>query len=133
MESKILILSHGNMCKEMIESAKFIGIDTSNMVSLPMDEIMNIATYDKEIRRILDTFPEGSLVMVDFLGGTPFNTIVRILMDYPDIYGITGINLPMIIEAWSSMDSLSGKELQEVVIESGRNGILDINKFIDNI
>jgi len=133
MEPKILVLSHGNMCKEMIESAKLIGIDVSNMVALPMDEIININTYEKQIRKTLETFPKESLVLIDFVGGTPFNTLVRILIDYPNIYGVTGVNLPMIIESWSSMSTLSGKDLQEAVLEAGISGIVNVNRFLENI
>lgn len=129
---KILVLSHGNMCTEIVNSAKFIGLDVDNIISLPMDELMGIETYEKRIRDLLDNFPDGSLVFVDFIGGTPFNIIARILSDY-DIYAIAGVNLPMIIEAWSSYNTLKGKPLQDAVIEAGINGIVNINQFMNDI
>lgn len=131
-KAKILVLSHGTMCKSIIESASFIGLDVSNIVAIPMDEIVNAKIYENKIKDVLDSFPEGSLVFVDFLGGTPFNIIARMLSDY-NVYGITGVNLPMIIEAWSLCDKLRGEELQASVIKAGKDGIVDINSFVNDL
>ncbi len=130
--AKVLVLSHGLMCTAMLETARLIGLDGERIISFPMEDMVNIEVYEREIREILSTFSEGSLVLVDLFGGTPFNTIARILVDYP-VYGITGVNLPMLLEAWSSYNFLSGEELQKSVLEAGIRGIKDINSFLREV
>ena len=129
---KLLIVSHGKMCDMIVESAKMIGIDVSDIIPMPMEEVVNVDIFENDIRDIVDTFPSGSLVLVDLLGGTPFNIISRILMDY-DLYAVTGVNLPMIIEFSTYCKTLSGKELQIAIKEAGKNGIIDINEFLNEL
>lgn len=131
-KKKILILSHGYMCQGILETAKMIGLEGEHIIAKPLDGSASVGEYLKEVRELLETCPEGSLILVDLFGGTPFNTLARIISEYP-VYAVTGVNLPMVMEAWSSCDRLSGKELQKAVMDAGRDGIASINEFVENM
>lgn len=129
---KVLVISHGSMCQGILDAAKMIGLSGDNIIAKPMEAITNTEEYERDLRSRLEAFPAGSLVLVDVFGGTPFNVLGKIIADYP-LYAVTGVNLPMVLEAWSSCRILSGRKLQQAVIEAGKNGIMDVNEFTDNL
>ena len=56
---------------------------------------------------------DGVLVLVDFVGGTPANITGKLLMNEPNMEGLSGVNFPMILEAVNSRDDSTLNELKE--------------------
>lgn len=78
-----------------------------------------------EIERISSNSPDGTLVLVDVFGGTPFNASMQ-LMRGPSVECVSGVNLPMLLEVAMALqggtaDSLDA--LARMAAESGKNGI----------
>ena len=77
--------------------------------------------------------PEGILVLVDIFGGTPFITASRIYNQNQgkiDMAVVTGMNLPMVLEAMDSLQNMSVSELKESVIKCGAEGIIDLDERV---
>ncbi|WP_318767122.1 PTS sugar transporter subunit IIA [Lactiplantibacillus carotarum] len=72
------------------------------------------------------------LFLVDLWGGSPFNAASRIVAEHTDRMGlITGLNLPMLIEAYTVRD----KPLDEVIAhleETGKIGIKHLDLLQDD-
>ena len=76
---------------------------------------------------------EGVLVLVDFVGGTPANITGKLLMNEPNIEGLSGVNFPMILEAVNSRDDSTLNELKEQCKVVGTMGIVDIKERMSSI
>lgn len=128
----ILILSHGPMCKAVIESAQMIAGDMEGVVAVPFESGMNPEDYINKVKKAFGTMPEGSVVLFDLLGGTPFNQAV---VEYRNsgLEGVCGMNLPMLLEALSLRENLSGHELAEALTDCGRTGIVNVGEFIHGL
>ena len=67
--------------------------------------------------------PEGTLILVDMLGGTPCNTA---LLKTKDLKAeiITGVNLYMILSSFTHRESMDLKTLAAKVAEDGKRAIV---------
>jgi len=73
----------------------------------------------------MDRFPAGVLVLVDLMSGTPFNTVMSIA-DERQIYGIAGMNLPLLIETALMRGSSSLAEIAATAHERIHSSICDL-------
>lgn len=69
----------------------------------------------------------GVLVLTDILGGSPFNVSVSNL-NQKNVEMITGVNLPMLIQACNMRDAYSLQELVTSVTECGYKSIQNIRE-----
>ncbi len=85
------------------------------------------ATYGDDLKSAIaamsDECPEGVLVFVDLLGGTPFNQAMMISQDVPSMQIVTGTNLPMLIELLFLRNGASLAELADQAVAVGQAGI----------
>lgn len=131
--AQVLILSHGDFCESALRTAALLGADTSGVTALPLRENVPMEEYAGQVAAALDELPDGSIVFLDLFGGTPFNTVARLLLDR-EVFAFTGFNLPMLIEAMSSRDVYStGEELAEAVREAGQAGMRDVRQFLSGL
>ena len=70
-----------------------------------------------------------SLLTVDMFGGTPSNCAGGLSSKYP-VEVISGVNIPMLIEAVQLRDLYSGEELRQHLVEAGVTGVNDLSKIM---
>jgi mannose PTS system EIIA component len=97
-------------------------IDQLQSVTLALEDSME--TFQDKLEKALQSLdPEGkgALVLVDMLGGTPFNVAIQTAQKRK-IAVITGVNLPMLIKITSSPDQedlqVFAREVQKAARES---------------
>jgi mannose/fructose/sorbose-specific phosphotransferase system IIA component len=128
----IVIVSHGNLGKSLIESAEMIAgeLEDISTVSLLPDE--NLDTFGQKLGEHLDTLgDQETLVLVDLFGGTPCNVAAQ-AMQRPNLESITGVNLPMLLEVVLSgrAQSDSADELAAMAEVAGRKSIKNIRELL---
>ncbi|MEG0289862.1 MAG: PTS sugar transporter subunit IIA [Erysipelotrichaceae bacterium] len=132
---KLLLLSHGNLCMEMVETAKLILGDVECLHCIPMPSGIDLARYKENIRTEINESSDGILILVDLFGGTPFMTTSMIVGEggnKTDIEIVTGMNLPMVLQLVTSLENKTLLELKEIALESGKEGISELTKVFDN-
>ncbi|MEG0410990.1 MAG: PTS sugar transporter subunit IIA [Erysipelotrichaceae bacterium] len=132
---KLLLLSHGNLCKEMVETAKLILGDIDCLDYITMPSGIDLACYKADIKAKVDESEDGILILVDLFGGTPFMTTSLIIGEVKikeKIEIVTGMNLPMILQLATSLENETLLELKAIALESGKDGISDLKKVFDN-
>jgi len=127
----ILILTHGNLGQALIESASMILGQLANVMALPLNVGDDPEVYRQRVEQVLSVMPEGSLVLVDLFGGTPFNSIV-LAAQRKHALAVAGVNLSMLIEATIERQSLTGDELLEAAVKAGYDGIVNVTKTMTN-
>lgn len=121
----ILVITHGIFGEELIKSAEMIVGAQENVKALSLMPGMDPADLIIDVQTILDTMPEGSLVMSDLFGGTPSNVSAAVASQRK-IAAIAGVSLCMLIESLSLRLSMRGEELAEAVIQAGKLGCKNI-------
>lgn len=124
-----LLLSHGAFAVESLRSAKMIVGPMENVIAIGFDERDTMEDFSGTIAKAVEALPDGSVVLVDCLGGTPFNQVMRLLMGgQKKLPVVAGFNLPMLIELSALLPGTSGTELAEQLTQCGKDGVIDIEK-----
>jgi len=121
----VLLTSHGELCKQLMESSAMIAGAAMQMRAVPLEKGENPEAYKERVRAALFELDTGAgvIVLVDVLGGTPYNT-VGFLSRSADIQIITGMNLPMVLSLTLERDESSKIcDLVEQVSAGARAGI----------
>lgn len=125
---KILLLSHGKLCREMLETMKLIVGDVPEVSTILQKEDGDMNRYEEEIYSFLNS-SDSTLVITDLYGGSPLLTATKVYSRLPaqkqaQVRIVTGMNLGMLLELHNSLD-LPLEELSAKAVESGQKGITD--------
>lgn len=108
---KVLLVSHGNLSRSLIDSTEMLVGDTSGIDYLIFDKNMGIDELRDSFAEYLEEKDEELLIFTDIKGGTPFNVASILTNDMEKVYIFYGMNLPMIVEAALYKDEFSMDEL----------------------
>ena len=123
---KIMVITHGSMAVALKETLKMFTNDADDIYAVGLYD-SGVANFTQSVEAEVEKCYEADkelLVLVDIFGGTPFNiSILKIKNKYDGVEIITGVNLPLLIEA----NLLKTNNLQDVVKslqESTRESIM---------
>src|SRR5437879_7927517 len=117
----VVILTHGHFGEELLRTAQeIVGRQESTLTyAVTSDTGMeNLARFVEEAMDKLHT-PDGVLFLVDMLGGTPCNTTLLKTKDAKAEI-VTGVNLYMLISAFTHRARLDLRSLALKVAEDGK-------------
>lgn len=122
----IVLVSHGNFAQGLLDAAQLITGEQEQIkcIGLQMtddtDEL--VECIQSAVMEVDD--PKGVLLMVDLLGGSPFNASGRVALGLKDhLEVITGMNLPMLVELLARREGLDLDKAAQIALETGKSGI----------
>ena len=123
-ETGLVIVTHGQIGRSMIEVAEFIlgqSLATIGFVSFQQSEMEK--TGDDEIQKAVAAADHGSgvLVLTDVGGASPCNNVAR-LLSTSNMALVSGLNLAMLIRAWN----YRGKPLRQLAKLAAEGAVRDI-------
>ncbi|CDG17430.1 PTS mannose transporter subunit IIAB [Xenorhabdus doucetiae] len=126
MSIAIMIGTHGAAAEQLLRTTEMLIGEQENVSYIDFVSGENADTlfekYNEKLKS-LDT-GQGVLFFVDTWGGSPFNAANRIVLDKDNYEIVTGVNVPMLVEAFMCRDDdPSMEELVSVALETGREGI----------
>ena len=124
MKPNLILMSHGNLASALIESAKMILGDLSDydIVSMQVDDTFN--DVEEKLISVLNKHKDKNiLIMTDIYGGTPFNIASKFYRKNDNICLISGVNLDMVIEYFSSDMHDNTKKLIDELISVSKDSI----------
>ncbi len=122
----IILASHGGFADGIFQSAEMIfgkQKDAAHVILKPDEGPDDLrAKLEKAVASFSDQ--NEVLLLIDLWGGTPFNQANNLLDGHPNWAIVTGMNLPMVIEALSArMSAKTAHEVAKKIIEPARSGI----------
>ncbi len=123
----IVLASHGDLAAGIKQTASMVFGDQPDVVSVSLQPSMGPddlrAEIEKEVATLSD--PEQVLFLVDLWGGTPFNQINGLLDSHPTWVAVTGMNLPMVITAYTLRmnPDATAHEIAAGLITESRDGV----------
>lgn len=123
----IILASHGDFAKGILQSGEIIFGTQPNVKAVTLQPSEGPDDIRAKMEEAITTFenPEQVLFMVDLWGGTPFNQTSGLINGHEDTWAVvTGLNLPMLIEAFASRMSMeSAQEIAAHVYGVAKEGV----------
>lgn len=132
---KVIAVSHGSYSKGLVESTQMLVGEQEKLVAYGLFPEQTVATLTEKLEAEIEKTEEGEeiLFVSDLFHGSPFNAIVS-LMEHHDVYHVTGINLPLMVEVM--MGRYAGKNAAEIcagLIEAAPGTVKDVRKLFEEV
>ena len=132
---KVIAVSHGSYSKGLVESTQMLVGEQEDLVAYGLFPEQTVATLTEKLKAEIDQTGDGEeiLFVSDLFHGSPFNAIVS-LIEHHDIYHVTGINLPLMVEVM--MGRYAGKNAAEIcagLIEAAPGTVKDVRKLFEEV
>ena len=129
MQVGVVVVTHGQLATELVNSAEMIVGDLPHFVAVSIGWHDDVDHARQEIGRAIERLAAGQadaprtpvLVLTDLFGGTPANLAVTFVSS--DVEVITGVNLPMLIKLARPLKGENLLTIAREMREDGRNAI----------
>lgn len=132
MEKKaVLVVTHGNFGIELLKSVEMIMGEQEDAQALGLCLGDDVEELREKVDKVIvenENAGKKTIVLVDMFGGSPSNCSLYALSKHNSIKLITGVNILMLIEFFSSRDSEELDDLVEKMISSASEGIQKFQK-----
>ena len=128
----ILICSHGSIGRSMIEAVQMIYGDCPNIACIGLEPSDDIDDWGKELGALTETFPKGTIVLMDLFGGTPCNQYLMnmagevLTRKNGQACAVAGVNLSMVLEAIGQRECAELKEISEILDKAGKEAVVNV-------
>lgn len=122
----VLIVTHGEFGDALLGTLRMIIGETEGILSVPLlskDSPENLRLKIEKALAQVDPKGQGALILVDMLGGTPFNVGIQLAAERA-VKVITGVNLPMLIKVISSREEADLEALSLDIQKTTREGVV---------
>lgn len=130
-EVAVVLMSHGHYAQEALKSAEMIIGELDNVATIAVTPEKDLDAVVSELQEVLKTVDDsnGVLLLSDILGGTPSNVAGTIVMTKENVLGITGFNLPMLLELFVNRQK-SLEEIREILCQSHQRSFNVLNDIL---
>lgn len=119
----IIVMSHGNLAAELLNSAKMIVGELKNFQAVGMTAADGLEGTQRKLTQALENVPQGAnvLILADLFGGTPCNVaMLAAAQSHDKIKVVSGVNFGMVLECVMNSDR---KDLVDYLLTTGQQGI----------
>lgn len=120
----VVIVTHGSLASALLNTVELIMGKQEQITTVAFETGQAVIDLQTRITRAVTQVDSGHgiLILVDILGGSPYNASAMVMMEQENIEMITGVNVPMLFEV---LPVRTGKleSVVEVALGGGRNGI----------
>lgn len=129
----VLVISHGPMAENIIKTSEMILGKQEELFSLSLSPGEGKESFENKMESFLEKNKEKEiLVLADLYGGTPFNsTIPQMLKNKYKLGFLTGVNLPMVIEALLNKDTSIENAINSIK-KASLEGIQNVVEVLGN-
>lgn len=134
--TKLIIVTHGSLAAAFSDSCEmFFGDQAKELTTIGLFPSKSPEQLKEEIQQALTTArTDEFLIFVDILAGTPFNVVALLIDELKEKYQIecfAGVNMPLVMEALASKETMSAKELSEHIDEMAATTIVNLRKMLE--
>lgn len=127
-----IVVTHGEFGAYLVEAAEgIVGRQTNGVRVVATSSRLSVPEIRAKLSRALRELSnsDGTIVFTDMPGGTPNNLAFPLVKDAPRTEMVCGVNLYMIVSAFSHRDRLTLGRLVEKVVADGQKSIRDVRQM----
>lgn len=124
----IIVATHGSLANGFIDAANLIIGEQENLFALGLNHDDSIEAYTDGMCQITKETANQVLILTDLLGASPYNAAARAISTSKNkqLVCISGLNLPILIEALLKRNDMPLIELCDYLINIGKEGITQL-------
>lgn len=124
MSNIIVLMGHGNYATGIESTIKLVVGPTVGVNYIDFLEEDSSETLMEKAVKVVEQNKENNVVFIcDILGGTPFNTAVKISLENEGIGVVAGCNMNAIIEIIMMKDSFELEELTDELVNKTKDSV----------
>lgn len=124
----IIVATHGTLALQLVKTAEAILGAQTGLTAIGLEAHEGIEDLQRKFQSVLP-LAGGCLILVDIFGGTPCNVSLG-LAQTRRLQVLTGVNLPMLVEALTHRSEEDLEALAEQVRAKGQKSILNAGDFL---
>lgn len=121
--TSVLICMHGKSATAMRDSAEMICGKQEKCTAVDFKMGQDLADFKAQLKKEIVELDGSPICLTDLKGGTPFNTLVTLTKDFPDLKIITGTNIPMLLQLFVYWTQFDKADLVKELLSAGQKGI----------
>jgi len=117
----IAVVTHGPLAAAYLETLKLVLGEAEGVAAFGLSAEASDTLLERELGDALvsmDPDKHGALVLVDMLGGTPFNVAMRLAVNR-NLRVVTGVSLPMLFKALTVRESEADLDKAAAEVQRG--------------
>lgn len=120
----LVIVTHGDLGGALLNTAELIMGKQEQVKAVAFESGQAVADLQVRIAQATKQVNKGQgiLILVDILGGSPYNASALLAVEQADTEVITGVNLPMLFSILP-VRNLKLASVADVAVIGGRDGI----------
>ncbi|HAH06026.1 MAG TPA: hypothetical protein DCM05_05765 [Elusimicrobia bacterium] len=125
----VIVVTHGEFGAYLIEAAEeIVGAQDAGVRCVSISSRVSVPEVQEKFRAAVEALrcEDGLLVLVDIPGGTPCNVAMRVIKDEPKVRVLCGVNLYMLVTAFSHRGQADLDALAQKVLSAGQRAIVDM-------
>ncbi|MBW1784717.1 MAG: hypothetical protein JRL30_28725 [Deltaproteobacteria bacterium] len=129
----LIVITHGEFGAYLVEAAEWIVGQQSQgveVISISPKTALNKVKENLNEAITRNNSRDGLIFMTDMLGGTPTNMVLPLSRDLPKSAVICGININMLVSAFSYRTAMNLEDLVKKILEDGRKSICDVKTLL---
>lgn len=133
--ANIIIVTHGDFGAYLIEAAEgIVGPQDDGVRAVSISSRMSLESINAAVKKAAEELasPEGLIYLVDMPGGTPMNVVLPVASLTEKSAVICGINISMMISAFSHRNSLNFDKLVEKILADGKKAVCEVKSLLNN-
>lgn len=130
----LVVMSHGSFSQGLLDACSLICGPSPQIEALSLNRNESIDELSSRLKKAVQHVDtgEGCVVLCDLFGGSPCNVACMALRSEQKFELVSGVNLPMLIEAITSREqSASPQELAALCCSAAETGMRHINAFLN--
>lgn len=132
---KVILVSHGSFSKGLFETMEMILGEQTNLVYVGLYPHQGVDVLKERIENEFKKAVEDEeiLVLTDLFYGSPFNAVVQLMSTY-DVYHMTGINVPLLMEILIMRgNEKNAEEICEEAMKLAGSTVQDVRKYVKEV
>lgn len=129
---KVILVSHGSFSKGLFETMEMVLGEQQNLSYVGLYPHQGVDILKENIEKEFTKADEGEeiLVLTDLFYGSPFNAVVQLMNTY-DVYHLTGINVPLLMEILLMRgNGKSAAEICDEAMKLAGSTVQDVKKYV---
>ncbi len=127
----VIVVTHGDLGSSLIRAVKMIAGQQDKLMAYGLFPDQSREDLAAELEQGLADQEQSYLILTDMYGGSPSITATMLAKGRDNIEVISGVNLPMILEAVMTRDNLSLEKLAAYIVDNTQKSIVRVKKILD--